>query len=103
MHGQKRQALCPKWVDEPRTSAERYPALVDQEFDGLYQELKQLDLQRLEELLNEVSINPKQRQIQARIRLRRYPRQARSGRRRRPCRCPHSMTRCSISRVAEPR
>src|SRR3546814_4713595 len=34
MRGQKRQALCPKWVDEPRTSAERHPALVDQQFDG---------------------------------------------------------------------
>ncbi|HHP0467745.1 TPA: response regulator [Vibrio harveyi] len=42
---------------------------IDQEFDGLYQELKQLDLQRLEELLNEVSINPKQRQIYSHLKL----------------------------------
>ncbi|MDF4932217.1 response regulator, partial [Vibrio parahaemolyticus] len=42
---------------------------IDQEFDELYQELKQLDLQRLEELLNEVSINPKQRQIYSHLKL----------------------------------
>ena len=42
---------------------------IDYEFDALYQELKQLDLQRLEELLNEVSINPKQRQIYSHLKL----------------------------------
>ena len=42
---------------------------IDCEFDALYQELKQLDLKRLEELLNEVSINPKQRQIYSHLKL----------------------------------
>ncbi|MFL7048937.1 response regulator, partial [Vibrio cyclitrophicus] len=42
---------------------------IDYEFDALYQELKQLDLQRLEELLNKVSINPKQRQIYSHLKL----------------------------------